>query len=457
VHDSAELNLRLSLKKWVSNDPVLSARGTLKVLDVGAADVNGSSRDLFDRLGCLYHGVDLEPRPGVDTVLDDPYRLPFDDGRFDVAVTCSTFEHSEQFWRLFAEMARVTADDGILIVIVPSAGPVHRYPVDCYRFFADSMPALAAHGGIRLLEARTSPFGPWHDTVGVFRKTREDSLDRTPVVDLSLRLEQPVQNTYPPGVPDEVEHGAGTSPSYDLLSRLHQLLKPRFYAEVGVAYGTSLIMAQCPSLGIDPAPELTVELTDRHRLCRTTSDDFFFLTDEPSSVVDLDLAYVDGMHQIEFAMRDFMYMERLSHPGTVIVIDDIYPAHPLQGERIRQSRYWTGDIWKIINLLRSARPDLVLLPMNTSPTGSLIVVGCDPTSDVLWEKYDVLMAWLISSSSPPPEEITSRSASFEPDDPLVTRVLSMIADARGTEHFPEVMARVRRLVEGSRPRRLAPA
>lgn len=457
MHVSAFMNLRLCLKKHVSNDPLLTSRADLSVVDIGSADIDGSSRRLFEALGCRYHGVDLEPGPGVDTVLDDPYSLPFGDGSFDIAVSSQTFEHSEYFWKVFSEMARVTSDGGFIVVLTPSAGPVEHDPVDYYRFNVDSMDALARLAGVELVEARNSEFGPFFDTIGVFRKSATTDARPAAGPDLSLRLDQPTQNTFPPGVPDEVEHGAGSSPSYDLLSMMHDRLAPRFYAEIGVEYGKSLARSQCPSLGIDPVPDLTEQLQDFHRLCRTTSDDFFWLTDEPEGVRDLDLAYVDGMHQVEFALRDFMYMERLSHPGTVIVIDDIYPAHPLQGERVRQSRYWTGDIWKMIGLLRSIRPDLVLMPMNTSPTGSLLVFGCNPDDRTIWDTFDIVVERMIRDESPAPAEIIERRGSFEPDDPIVTRVLGLLREARRNGTTDEALRRIRSLVDGSHPRRLSNA
>ena len=32
-------------------------------------------------------------------------------------------------------------------------------------------------------------------------------------------------------------------------------------------------------------------------------------------------------------------------------------------------RFWTGAVWQIIPILRGARPDLIMLPIDTEPTG----------------------------------------------------------------------------------------
>jgi len=452
MHISSLDTLRSVLKKHVLPDSRFSSEALLKIADVGSADINGSYKQIFDLLDCEYTGIDLEEGPGVSIVLTSPYEFPLPDDEYDIVFSGQTFEHAGHFWKTFSEMCRITKPDGLIIVITPSRGPVHRYPVDCYRFMPDAMAALAEHGEVVLVDSWTSDFGPFHDAVGVFRKSASDSIVQTFPPDLSLRLAQPVQNTFPDGVPEEVEHGAGTEDCYDFLVRLHQLVKPRFYTEIGVEYGNSLRLADCPALGIDPAPQLTAPLDPRHKLSLTTSDDFFMLTDAASQLEPIDLTYIDGMHQIEFALRDFMHMELFCHAGSVVIVDDIYPAHALQGERIRQSRFWTGDVWKIIKLLESARPDLILLPLDTSPTGSLLVLGLDPNNRTLWDKFDVLMHWSINDWTETPDEIVQRTKKFDPRDPLITRILTMTREGRenGTELL--TLERIRRLVDGSLPR-----
>lgn len=452
MHISSMDTLRVCLKKHVLPDPHLGGKSGLKVVDIGSADVNGSYKQIFDLLDWNYTGIDLQEGPGVSVVLEDPYIFPFSDNEFDVVFSGQTFEHSQFFWKTFTEMCRLAKQDGLIIVIAPSSGEVHRYPVDCYRFMPDAMEAMAEHGGVTLIDSWTSEFGPWHDTVGIFRKSEPGSSLPSFVPDVSLKLAPPVQNTFPDGVPDEVEHGAGTEDCYDFLVRVHELVQPRFYTEIGVEYGNSLRLANCAALGIDPAPQLTSALDSRHKLSLTTSDDFFMLTDAASQLEPIDLSYIDGMHQIEFAMKDFMHMELFCHAGSVVIIDDIYPAHALQGERVRQSRFWTGDVWKIVLILENVRPDLILLPLDTSPTGSLLVLGLDPKNRTLWDKFDVLMEWSINDWTETPDEIVQRTKKFDPRDPFIARILNMVREGRenGTELL--TLARIRSLIEGALPR-----
>jgi hypothetical protein len=132
----------------------------------------------------------------------------------------------------------------------------------------------------------------------------------------------------------------------------------------------------------------------------------------------------------------------------------------LQAERRRQSQYWTGDVWKVIPILRGARPDLVLMPINTSPTGTLLILGTDPTNNEVWTRYDVLADWILNSMREVHPEILDRDQCFDPFDPLVLRVMEMLRDGRRAERERpgagrEVVDKIRTLVAGATPRMVA--
>ena len=161
-----------------------------------------------------------------------------------------------------------------------------------------------------------------------------------------------------------------------------------------------------------------------------TSDDFFGLSGLRETLVAIDLGYIDGMHQIEYALRDWMNIERHCHPGSVVIIDDIYPAHPLQGARRRQSRHWTGDVWKLIPILETYRKDLVLLPVDTFPTGSLLVFKADPENRVLWDRFDEIVEEAIHRMPVVPDRIVNRVDKVDPLDPRLTRLFRDLRAAR---------------------------
>jgi len=146
------------------------------VLDVGSRDFNGSLRACVPA-GTKYVGVDLEAGGGVDIVLKDPHKLPFEANSFDAAVSSSCFEHDQMFWLTFLEMARVTKKEGFIYISAPSNGSYHEYPYDNWRFYPDAGLALtewAKTAGLRLrliesfVARRVADY--WNDCVLVFRK-----------------------------------------------------------------------------------------------------------------------------------------------------------------------------------------------------------------------------------------------------------------------------------------------
>jgi SAM-dependent methyltransferase len=121
----------------------LKDSSALTIVDIGSQDVNGSLHDLSPK-NCNYIGVDFVGGKNVDIVLDDPYKLPFEKNSIDVIVCSSVFEHSQFFWVLFLEIVRVLKPEGLLYLNAPSNGYIHRYPVDCWRFYPDSGLALVS-------------------------------------------------------------------------------------------------------------------------------------------------------------------------------------------------------------------------------------------------------------------------------------------------------------------------
>src|SRR5689334_5959147 len=102
---------------------------TSRILDFGSQDVNGSLRRIALPT-MTYVGVDLVPGAGVDVVLGDPTKLPFEDNSFDAVVSTSCFEHDPMFWESFLEAVRVTAAGGYIYINAPSNGDYHRHPMD---------------------------------------------------------------------------------------------------------------------------------------------------------------------------------------------------------------------------------------------------------------------------------------------------------------------------------------
>jgi hypothetical protein len=147
-------------------DTYVSKLDSPVVVDIGAQDVNGSLRSVMSPNVSKYVGVDFVEGKGVDVVLQDPYKYPFEDNTFDVLVTSSCYEHSELFWISFLEGMRVLKDTGLMYINAPSAWMMyHRYPVDCWRFWPDAGKGLetwSKYSGLNssVLESYVCPPGP---------------------------------------------------------------------------------------------------------------------------------------------------------------------------------------------------------------------------------------------------------------------------------------------------------
>lgn len=194
MHPSALKYGQLFFEKYCGN-----LQGAL-VCDIGAQNVNGSLKDVMPE-HLRYLGVDFVEGDGVDVILDDPYKLPFEDEKFDAIVCSSCFEHSEFFWLVYLELLRVLKPHGLLYLNVPSNGSFHRYPVDSWRFYPDAGMALQAWGkrsGYRpkLLESfigardnvPVDSGGAWHDFVAIFVK-EEDRAGLYPLRIISAKSE----------------------------------------------------------------------------------------------------------------------------------------------------------------------------------------------------------------------------------------------------------------------------
>jgi hypothetical protein len=219
------------------------------------------------------------------------------------------------------------------------------------------------------------------------------------------------------------------------LSGLHERLEPPTYLEVGVRRGGSLALARPPAVGIDPDYDLNVELSDRVVLFRETSDEYFSRPDplQPFDGRPVSLAFIDGMHLAEYALRDFINIERHVDWTSVVVFDDILPRNATEALRNRETRAWTGDIFKISAILERHRPELICLRVGVEPTGLLVVLGLDPSSTVLQDRYDDIVANVVTPDPQAvPREIRDRRWVLEPERVLSSSVWSLLRDARAS-------------------------
>ena len=179
MHESSRLKFEAFMYTYVQTADDLNTRS---VLDVGSRQTNEKSpsyRKDFDALCVKYSGIDLEAGFNVDIVPANPYVWDeIANETFDYVISGQAFEHNPFMWVTAAEIARVLKPGGMAFIIAPSAGKVHRYPFDCWRYYPDSWAALAAITQLELVESLREPAelmerisgGRWVDSAAILRK-----------------------------------------------------------------------------------------------------------------------------------------------------------------------------------------------------------------------------------------------------------------------------------------------
>lgn len=185
---------------------------------------------------------------------------------------------------------------------------------------------------------------------------------------------------------------------HKVLSEIEARTRPEWYLEIGSRSGTSISHRTCNFVAVDPEFAVTAPVFNRSRqmhFFQMTSDDFFSGNYLAKLGIRPDLAFIDGMHLFEFALRDFMNAEAAMERDGVICLHDICPYDHAMSARDPASGdspgAWTGDVWKVVAILRDLRPDLQLDVLSAHSTGLACVTRLDPGNRILHESYDALI------------------------------------------------------------------
>jgi len=196
---------------------------------------------------------------------------------------------------------------------------------------------------------------------------------------------------------------------YGWLQRLHELLQPATYVEIGLGDGRALSLTgpKTRTIGIDPYKGKWDQLSyvsphGSTTLFSQTSDAFFAQHDLRHIIgkETFDLAFIDGLHHFDQALKDFINLERYAGTNSIILIHDCLPVSPLVATRERNTAFWTGDVWRIIPCLKTFRPDLHIITIPAKPSGLTIVTGLDPESHVLSEHYETIVKYYAGLNLP---------------------------------------------------------
>jgi hypothetical protein len=190
---------------------------------------------------------------------------------------------------------------------------------------------------------------------------------------------------------------------YQVLSWLHEALRPASYVEIGVMSGESLKLAVPPTvaLGIDPLPLADQCWRASTRIVPMTSTEFFAQHNlaDILAMPHFSLAFIDGLHLFEQVVEDLFHLERYASPDSLIAVHDTIPLDEETSQRRRRHMFHTGDVWKLIPFLRSCRPDLDVVTVRSAPSGLSLIRRLKPSatpiddsllqqfSDLPWDYY----------------------------------------------------------------------
>jgi hypothetical protein len=190
----------------------------------------------------------------------------------------------------------------------------------------------------------------------------------------------------------------------EFLRRLHAVLRPGTYFEIGTERGNTLALARCPSIAVDPVFRIhtgTVAgevFSKPSMLFYQMTSDAFFSAHDPQYLFGrtIDLAFLDGAHRCEILLRDFINTEKSCSKKSVVILHDCLPleeglARRSQAELAEVSEHrkdwWTGDVWRTALLLKRKRRDLRIVTVDAQPTGLVLITNLDPKSQTLTQAY----------------------------------------------------------------------
>jgi hypothetical protein len=205
---------------------------------------------------------------------------------------------------------------------------------------------------------------------------------------------------------------------YEFMKALNEVLDPKVYLEIGVQYGASLVQAEAAEIafGVDPEPliQFTSNQRPNQQIFPMTSDEFF----EKRAFIlpPVNLAFIDGMHLVEYALRDYINIQKYMAPGGVIVFDDVLPYSDAIAARVQPPGDWTGDVWKLYYILREGVFSQEPLLVDTFPTGTMILLDVEPNLSLTVPNDGWLEGWV--EECPVPTAILERMRAFSTDEIL---------------------------------------
>lgn len=110
------------------------ARGRLLDLGCGKVPLYLTYKDSTTEVTCVDWEGAAKHSPYLDLEQDITEELPFEDGSFDTIIVSDVMEHIPDPAGVWAQMKRLLAPGGYVLLNVPYYYPIHEAPYDFYRY-----------------------------------------------------------------------------------------------------------------------------------------------------------------------------------------------------------------------------------------------------------------------------------------------------------------------------------
>lgn len=167
------------------------------------------------------------------------------------------------------------------------------------------------------------------------------------------------------------------------LNSLHEKVY-KGYFEIGARTGSSLALSKSPSVAIDPYFQLKENPVGNKDFClmfQETSDSFFENSLPKLGSLECELAFIDGMHLFEYALRDFLNLNKIASENSLFLFHDVLPwtfeMATRDNKALAPNAPWTGDIWKLVQIFIDAGMRNNIRILTAAPSGLLAVLNPD--------------------------------------------------------------------------------
>ncbi len=133
-----------------------------------------------------------------------------------------------------------------------------------------------------------------------------------------------------------------------LINNYIKKVNAKTYVEIGVQNAAANFdLIKCErKIGVDPDRSSGAT----HKM---TSDQYF---ETGNAIVIADIYFIDGDHEAFQVERDLINASNLLSPKGVILVHDLNPKEEIEQRVPRESKVWTGNVWRTFVGLRQKYP-----------------------------------------------------------------------------------------------------